>query len=173
MPEIQRVMRISQKYRTPTEMRYSVLNDLKFPDSPSKYFQAVREQNVFVTNLFFLACDYDVLLNEVEIMKIDLTEIKGKKAKFLKQIKKAEISKSEFKLYLMELDGKARCRELRNWEKLKTELTQKENFDIENVDTNQLESYEKRWKKEIQLGNINNKSMLHAIAQLETVKNEN
>ena len=36
-----------QIYRTETEMRYSVLNDGRFPTKASKYWQAVREQDVF------------------------------------------------------------------------------------------------------------------------------
>ena len=37
-----------QVFRTETEMRFSVLNDLKYPTKASKYWQCVREQNVYL-----------------------------------------------------------------------------------------------------------------------------
>ena len=45
--ELQRVFEVKQVWRTETEMRYSVLNDVSFPTPASKYWQAVREQDVF------------------------------------------------------------------------------------------------------------------------------
>ena len=57
-----------QIFRTETEMRYSVLNDGKFPTKAGKYWQCVREQNVFYVNLREDAYLYRKLL--VEIKKI-------------------------------------------------------------------------------------------------------
>ena len=37
-----------QIFRTETEMRFSVLNDLRYPTKASKYWQCVREQNVYL-----------------------------------------------------------------------------------------------------------------------------
>jgi hypothetical protein len=37
-----------QMYRTQTEMEISVLSDVHFPTPDSKYWQTVREMNVFV-----------------------------------------------------------------------------------------------------------------------------
>ena len=59
----------AQVYRTETEMRYSVLNDGRFPTKASKYWQAVREQNVFYTTLRTEAYQYRKLL--VEIKKLE------------------------------------------------------------------------------------------------------
>jgi hypothetical protein len=42
-----------QMFRTETEMRISVLNDLKHPTPAAKYWQAVREQNVFFEQMVF------------------------------------------------------------------------------------------------------------------------
>ena len=58
-----------QMFRTETEMRISVLNDLKHPTPASKYWQAVREQNVFFEQMVFLS--FDFRKNEIEIKKIE------------------------------------------------------------------------------------------------------
>ena len=45
--ELQRVFQVKQIWRTETEMKYSVLNDIHFPPPAAKYFQCVREQDAF------------------------------------------------------------------------------------------------------------------------------
>ena len=57
-----------QVFRTETEMRMSVLQDAKYPTKAAKYWQCVREQNVFFENLMSLSFDYRK--NEVEIKKL-------------------------------------------------------------------------------------------------------
>ena len=47
-----------QMFRTETEMQFSVLNDAKFPTKAAKYWQCVREQNVFLENLMSLSFEY-------------------------------------------------------------------------------------------------------------------
>ncbi len=47
-----------QMFRTETEMQFSVLNDAKYPTKAAKYWQCVREQNVFLENLMQLSFDY-------------------------------------------------------------------------------------------------------------------
>ena len=47
-----------QVFRTETEMRFSVLNDFKYPTKAAKYWQCVREQNVYLENLMTLSFDY-------------------------------------------------------------------------------------------------------------------
>jgi len=54
-----------QVFRTETEMRMSVLQDAKYPTKAAKYWQCVREQNVFFENLMTLSFSYRK--NEVEI----------------------------------------------------------------------------------------------------------
>ena len=57
-----------QIFRTETEMRFSVLNDMKYPTPASKYWQCVREQNVYLENLMTLSFEYR--RNEVKIKKL-------------------------------------------------------------------------------------------------------
>ena len=58
-----------QMFRTETEMQFSVLNDAKYPTKAAKYWQCVREQNVFLENLMNLSFDYrraDVKLKRLQ-----------------------------------------------------------------------------------------------------------
>jgi len=55
-----------QVFRTETEMRFSVLNDMKYPTPAAKYWQCVREQNVYLENLMSLS------LLTIEEMKLKL-----------------------------------------------------------------------------------------------------
>src|SRR5210317_2559250 len=58
-----------QMFRTETEMRFSVLNDAKYPTKAAKYWQSVREQNTHFENLMHLSFDYRK--NEIEIEKLE------------------------------------------------------------------------------------------------------
>jgi len=75
--ELQRVFEVKQVWRTETEMRYSVLNDVSFPTPASKYWQCVREQDSFFSNLVQLSCDYQKSQGELELLEIEFDEIKG------------------------------------------------------------------------------------------------
>ena len=57
-----------QMFRTETEMEFSVLNDAKYPTNAAKYWQCVREQNVFLENLMTLSFDYR--RNEIKIKRL-------------------------------------------------------------------------------------------------------
>ena len=57
-----------QMFRTETEMRMSVLQDAKYPTNAAKYWQCVREQNVFLENLMSLS--FDARRNEVKLKKL-------------------------------------------------------------------------------------------------------
>jgi hypothetical protein len=46
-PELTHVVKTQTIWRTETEIRCSVLNDMNFPDKASKYHQAKLEQLVF------------------------------------------------------------------------------------------------------------------------------
>ena len=69
-----------QMFRTETEMQFSVLNDAKYPTKAAKYWQCVREQNVFLENLMQLSFDYR--RSEVKQKRIEeKLKIKKKKKK--------------------------------------------------------------------------------------------
>ena len=54
-----------QIFRTETEMRISVLNEVKFPTNAAKYWQAVREQGVMFENLVTLS--FEFRRNDIEL----------------------------------------------------------------------------------------------------------
>ena len=66
--EIKDTWHKKQIFRTETEMRVAVLDDGRYPTPASKYWQCVREQNVFFENLMSLSFDYRK--NEVKIKKL-------------------------------------------------------------------------------------------------------
>ena len=137
-----------QMFRTETEMRISVLNDLKHPTPAAKYWQAVREQNVFFEQMVFLSFDYR--RNEVEIKKLQ-KKIAEEKDELEKESLQIDLEQKTFDKASMELTAKDRMRELRLWSKLKDELIKEDpNFDKNNVDTHQKDSLPKRLFKTYQ-----------------------
>lgn len=137
-----------QMFRTETEMRISVLNDLKHPTPAAKYWQAVREQNVFFEQMVFLSFDYR--RNDVEIKKLQ-KKIAEEKDELEKESLQIDLEQKTFDKASMELTAKDRMRELRLWSKLKDELVKEDpNFDKNNVDTHQKDSLPKRLFKTFQ-----------------------
>ena len=135
--EIKDTWHKKQVFRTETEMRMSVLQDAKYPTKASKYWQCVREQNVFFENLMSLSFDYRK--NEVRIKR--LKKKLAEETDTLK-IEMLEINLEE-KLYgraNMELVAKDRMREIEHWSRLKKEYNDG-TFDDKNVNTHQAESY--------------------------------
>jgi len=117
-------------------MRISVLQDAKYPTPAAKYWQCVREQNVFFENLMTLSFDYRK--NEVKIKRI---RQKLEKEKDPLKIEMLEIILEE-KLYgkaNMELVAKDRMREIEHWSRLKKEYDNG-TFDTKNVNTHQADS---------------------------------
>ena len=174
--ELQRVFEVKQIWRTETEIRYSVLNDVSFPTPASKYWQCIREQNVFWEELVRTAMTYQRLQGELDLVEIEYDEIKGasKKSQALRKIKDAEIKEKQFALMRMRLEGHDRVREIDIWEKIKEEQLKKGDFDISDVNKHQVESYAKRWKEEMKVGQMTNQADLyrHSKANLETMENE-
>ena len=163
--ELQRVFEVHQMWRTETEMRYSVLNDTAFPTPASKYWQCIREQNSFWEELVRTSLEYQKTQGELDLLELEYDEIKGKskKANAQRKIKDAEIKEKQFLLMNMRLQAHDRVREIKLWEKLKDEQKSKADFNIEDVNSHQIESYALRWAKE---------PNPHAKENLETLEKE-
>ena len=125
-----------QIYRTETEMRYSVLNDGRFPTKASKYWQCVREQNVFYTNLRVEAYEYRKLL--VEIKKLERS-IENETDELELELLEIELEQKMWDKEERERHGAARVREIEHWSRIKKELDDG-SFDTQNVDAHQKES---------------------------------
>ena len=157
-----------QIFRTETEARVSVLQDNNYPNQAAKYWQCVREQNVFLENLMSLSFDYR--RNEAKI-------------KWLQ--KKLETEKDEYKLecYTIDLDekiyGKAsmeavakdRMREIKMWSKLKAEFNDG-TFNDKNVNDHQLETYHQVYlnKAKTLTSGSSQPEVFNVVGQLDTIE---
>ena len=131
-----------QIFRTRTEMEISVLSDAKYPTNASKYWQCVREQNVFLENLMNLSFDYRK--NDVELEQKEL-ELEKEEDLLKQKLIKIEIDQKIYSKANMQLVAKDRMREISEWSTFK-KLYNDGTFDTKNVDTHQLESFSKLFK---------------------------
>ena len=129
-----------QMWRTDTEARFSVLNDAKHPTNASKYWQAVREQSVFAEQFTILSFNYR--RNEIKIKKIK-HQIEHLEADDEFALMELEVDLDEclFNKKEYQIQALDRVREIQMWSDIKKELTDAEDFDTENVNTHQIESY--------------------------------
>jgi len=128
-----------QIFRTETEMRFSVLNDMKYPTKAAKYWQCVREQNVYLENLMNLSFEYR--RDEVKLKKLK-QKLKKEKDPLEKELIQIEIDEKTYAKANMQLTAKDRMREIRLWSKIKKE-NDNGTFDKQDVNKHQLESYHK------------------------------
>jgi len=128
-----------QIFRTETEMRFSVLNDMKYPTKAAKYWQCVREQNVYLENLMNLSFEYR--RDEVKLKKLK-QKLEKEKDPLEKELIQIEIDEKTYTKANMQLTAKDRMREIRLWSKIKKE-NDNGTFDKQDVNKHQLESYHK------------------------------
>lgn len=153
-----------QVFRTETEMRISVLNDIKFPTAASKYWQSVREQAVFYENLVILSFDYRRNQIEQRKLAIRIEEAEG----LDKDLLQIDLEEKQFAQLNMEQIAKDRMREIRLWNQLMSELDDG-SFDTENVNTHQLLSYGLRFEAQLKnLGNASPSETANLVGQYET-----
>ena len=157
-----------QIFRTETEMRFSVLNDMKYPTPAAKYWQCVREQNVYLENLMSLSFDYR--RNEIKIKKLEeklLTEEDSLK----KELFQIDIDEKNFAKASMQLTARDRMREIKLWSKLKKEVDDG-TFDKEDVNTHQLESYHKIMinRKDTLTAGSSQPEVFNVLGQLQTIE---
>jgi hypothetical protein len=135
-----------QMYRTETEMRFSVLNDLVYPTKAAKYWQAVREQNSFLGSL--MSVSFEARRNDVEIEQLK-KKIETEKDPLEKELHQIDLDQKVYKKASLELDAKDRMRELRLWSQIKKELDDG-SFDTKDVNTHQLDSYHKQYQHKLE-----------------------
>ena len=126
-----------QMFRTQTEMEFSVLNDAKYPTNAAKYWQCVREQNVFLENLMSLSFDYRK--NDVHIKRLE-KKIAEETDELKIELAKIDLDQKNYGKASMQLTARDRMREIKLWSMYKKKYDDGK-FDTKNVDTHQLESY--------------------------------
>ena len=126
-----------QMFRTETEMQFSVLNDAKYPTKAAKYWQCVREQNVFLENLMTLSFDYRRV--EVKIKRLQ-EKLEKEEDPLKKELTQIDIDEKTYSKASMQLVARDRMREITLWSKFK-KIFDDGSFDTTNVNTHQLNSY--------------------------------
>lgn len=172
--ELEEVFYKKETFRTEFLARNSVLNDVKFPDAASKYWQAVREQDSQFSCLVIDSLEFKKCKAEIEIMEAELDEIIGnnKKSNAQRKLKLIEIEERKFFLLNRKQQSHHRVREIAMWEKIKNECIKNDpSFDRNNVETNQAKSFLTRWKKENNIAMLTNQKDLfrHTKASLESI----
>ena len=126
-----------QMFRTETEMQFSVLNDAKYPTKAAKYWQCVREQNVFLENLMQLSFDY----RRAEVKQKRIQEkLEKEEDPLKKELLQIDIDEKTYQKASMQLVARDRMREIKTWSKFKKKFDDG-SFDTKNVNTHQLNSY--------------------------------
>jgi len=125
-----------QIFRTETEMKVAVFDDGRYPTRASKYWQCVREQNVFLENLMSLSFDYR--RNEAKI-KFLQKKLETETDEYKRELYQIDLDEKIYSKANMELVAKDRLREIKLWSKFKAEYDDG-SFDTKNVNTHQFES---------------------------------
>ena len=126
-----------QVFRTETEMRMSVLQDMKYPTKAAKYWQCVREQNVFLENLMSLS--FDCRRSEAKLKWLE-KKVETEQDEYKLEKYKIDLDEARYGLANMQLVARDRMREIKLWSTLKKEFDDG-TFDTKDVNRHQLDSY--------------------------------
>ena len=126
-----------QMFRTQTEMEFSVLNDAKYPTKAAKYWQCVREQNVFLENLMSLSFEYR--RNEVKIKRLE-KKLAEETDELKIELAQIDLDEKRYTKASMQLTARDRMREIKLWSMYKKKYDDG-SFDTKDVNTHQLHSY--------------------------------
>ena len=157
-----------QVFRTETEMRMSVLQDAKYPTKASKYWQCVREQNVFLENLMHLS--FDCRRNEVKLKRLE-QKLETEEDPLKKELYQIDIDEKRYNLANMQLTARDRMREIKLWSTLKKEFDDG-SFDTQDVNRHQLESYHQimKNKAETLTQGSSQPEVFNVLGQLQTIE---
>jgi len=158
-----------QIFRTETEARISVLQDMKYPTKAAKYWQCVREQNVFLENLMGLSFDYR--RNDVKIKRLEKKILEEKEDNLKQELWQIDLDEKRYAKASMELTAKDRMRELKMWSKLKVEFNDG-TFDTGDVNQHQLDSYNKimQHKSKTLTSGSSQSEVFNVLGQLQTIE---
>mgnify|MGYP003114989148 FL=1 len=157
-----------QVFRTETEMRMSVLQDMKYPTKAAKYWQCVREQNVFLENLMSLS--FDCRRSEAKVKWLE-KKIETEQDEYKLEKYKIDLDEARYGLANMQLVARDRMREIKLWSTLKKEFDDG-SFDTQDVNTHQLESYHHimKNKAETLTSGSSQPEVFNVLGQLKTIE---
>jgi len=157
-----------QIFRTETEARISVLQDNNYPTKAAKYWQCVREQNVFLENLMSLSFEY----RRVEAKIKWLTKkLETETDEYKLENYKIDLDEKIYSKASMEAVAKDRMREINMWSKLKIEFNDG-TFNDKNVNDHQLETYHQVYlnKAKTLTSGSSQPEVFNVVGQLETIE---
>jgi len=157
-----------QVFRTETEMRMSVLQDMKYPTKAAKYWQCVREQNVFLENLMTLS--FDCRRKEAKIKWLE-KKLETEQDDYKLEKYKIDLDEERYGLANMQLVAKDRMREIKLWSTLKKEFDDG-TFDTKDVNKHQLDSYHHimKNKAETLTSGSSQPEVFNVLGQLKTIE---
>ena len=157
-----------QVFRTETEMRMSVLQDMKYPTKAAKYWQCVREQNVFLENLMNLS--FDCRRNEVKLKRLE-QKLEKEEDPIKRELYQIDIDEKRYGLANMQLVARDRMREIKLWSTLKKEFNDG-SFDDKDVNRHQLDSYHHimKNKAETLTSGSSQPEVFNVLGQLKTIE---
>ena len=157
-----------QVFRTETEMRMSVLQDMKYPTKAAKYWQCVREQNVFLENLMSLS--FDCRRSEAKVKWLE-KKIETEQDEYKLEKYKIDLDEARYGLANMQLVARDRMREIKLWSTLKKEFNDG-SFDTKDVNRHQLESYHHIMKNKAETlsSGSSQPEIFNVLGQLKTIE---
>ena len=157
-----------QVFRTETEMRMSVLQDAKYPTKAAKYWQCVREQNVFLENL--MALSFDCRRSEAKVKWLE-KKIKSETDEYKLEKYQIDLDEARYGLANMQLVARDRMREIKLWSTLKKEFDDG-SFDTQDVNRHQLDSYHliMKNKAETLTQGSSQPEVFNVLGQLQTIE---
>ena len=157
-----------QVFRTETEMRMSVLQDMKYPTKAAKYWQCVREQNVFLENLMSLS--FDCRRSEAKVKWLE-KKIETEKDEYKLTKYQIDLDEARYALANMQLVARDRMREIKLWSTLKKEFDDG-TFDTQDVNRHQLDSYHMimKNKAETLTSGSSQPEVFNVLGQLNTIE---
>ena len=157
-----------QVFRTETEMRMSVLQDMKYPTKAAKYWQCVREQNVFLENLMSLS--FDCRRSEAKVKWLE-KKIETEQDEYKLEKYKIDLDEARYGLANMQLVARDRMREIKLWSTLKKEFDDG-TFDTKDVNRHQLDSYHMimKNKAETLTSGSSQPEVFNVLGQLKTIE---
>jgi len=157
-----------QVFRTETEMRMSVLQDMKYPTKAAKYWQCVREQNVFLENLMSLS--FDCRRSEAKVKWLE-KKIETEQDEYKLEKYQIDLDEERYGLANMQLIARDRMREIKLWSTLKKEFDDG-SFDTKDVNRHQLESYHQimKNKAETLTSGSSQPEVFNVLGQLNTIE---
>ncbi|MFA7507417.1 MAG: hypothetical protein WCZ11_04190 [Bacilli bacterium] len=166
-------------FRSKIEMEAGVLNEVEHPTVDSKYWQAIGEQNVHLTELITLDFESKKLSAKNELIEVEIDELedliskeenkfKKKKLEIKLKEKRIKYEQNKFNLIQQTKTAQERMREVKTWESIIKELEPLLKYGDEDFSKHHAERYYLKFKNK-----MNNLELMEDSAKEMVVNNFN